>query len=74
MNQHAGQRNVLRGIAAALGFVPAAGVLFCLARAAFLSGYLSGRPTNRAAGFACTFYPSVLLLSASVVMAIMGAP
>jgi hypothetical protein len=68
MNQHAEQRNVLRGIAAALGFVPAAAVLLCLARAAFLSGYLSGRPV------ACTFYPSVLLLSASVVMAIMGAP
>lgn len=59
---------------AALGLVPAAAVLFCLARAAFLSGYFSGRPTNRAVGFACTFYPSVLLLAASVFMAIMGAP
>jgi uncharacterized membrane protein YecN with MAPEG domain len=50
---------------AALRLVPAAAVLFCLARAAFLLGYLSGRPTNRAAGFACTYYPSVLMLVAA---------
>ncbi len=58
---------------AALRLVPAAVVLFCLARAAFLGGYLSGRPTNRAVGFACTYYPSVLLLAASAVIAIAGA-
>jgi len=57
---------------AALRLVPAVAVLFCLARAVFLLGYLSGRPTNRAVGFACTFYPSVLLLVSSVVMAIVG--
>jgi len=55
---------------AALGLIPAVVVLFCLARAAFLAGYRSGRPTNRAIGFACTFYPSVLLLIASAVLAV----
>ncbi len=58
---------------AALRLLPAAVVLFCLARAAFLGGYLSGRPTNRAVGFACTFYPSVLLLIAAAAFAVAGA-
>ncbi len=38
-----------------------------------LGGYLSGRPTNRAVGFACTFYPSVLLLIAAAAFAVAGA-
>jgi len=58
--------------ASALGLLPAAAVLFCLARVAFLAGYLSGQPTNRAVGFACTFYPSVLMLLASAVFAMTG--
>ena len=41
-------------------------------RAAFLAGYLSGRPTNRAIGFACTFYPSVLMLLAAAGFALAG--
>lgn len=58
--------------ASLLVWVPAAAVLFCLARAAFLAGYLSGRPTNRAVGFACSFYPSVLLLLAAAGFAMTG--
>jgi uncharacterized MAPEG superfamily protein len=58
---------------AALNLVAAAALLFVLARAAFLIGYLSGRATNRALGFACSFYPSVLLLLAAAVFAVRGA-
>ena len=58
--------------ASVLVWVPAAVAMFCLARAAFLAGYLSGRPTNRAIGFACTFYPSVLMLLAAAGLAIAG--
>ncbi|HSF96597.1 MAG TPA: MAPEG family protein [Thermohalobaculum sp.] len=55
-----------------MGMVPAAATLFCLARAAFLAGYLSGRPTNRGVGFASTFFPSVLMLLAAAWFALAG--
>jgi len=58
--------------AGVLTLVPAAAVLFVLARAAFLIGYLSGRATNRTVGFVCCFYPSVLLLIAAAAFAVMG--
>lgn len=44
-----------------LWVLPATVMLFLLGRVMFLRGYLGERPTGRAAGFVCTFYPNVLL-------------
>lgn len=50
-----------------LASIPAAALLFLLGRLLFFRGYQRGAAA-RAAGFALTFYPSVLMLAASVVM------
>jgi uncharacterized membrane protein YecN with MAPEG domain len=50
-----------------LASIPVAAVLFLLGRLLFFRGYERGAAA-RAAGFALTFYPSVLMLAASVVM------
>ena len=55
-----------------LRLLPAAAVMFLLARAAFLIGLLKGGAPQRAIGFACTFYPAVLMLVATLVFWGMG--
>jgi len=55
---------------AALRLLPAAAALFLAARAAFYLGYRTGRAVNRSVGFACTFYPTGLMLLASAAFAL----
>jgi len=47
--------------------IPAAATLFVIGRVLFWRGYAAGAPA-RALGFALTFYPSMLMLMAIVVM------
>ncbi|MBY8976543.1 MAPEG family protein [Rhodobacteraceae bacterium NNCM2] len=52
--------------------IPAGCALFLLARLAFLWGLTKGGARDRAIGFACTFYPSVLLLLAGLYLGLVG--
>ncbi|PVB61254.1 hypothetical protein DCO57_13020 [Labrenzia sp. 011] len=51
-----------------LGALPVAAVLFWLGRALFWHGYAKGAGA-RAFGFALTFYPTVMLFAATVILA-----
>jgi hypothetical protein len=55
-----------------LSLVPTAAVLFVIGRMAFFAGYARGAPA-RAFGFALTFYPTALMLIATVAIAVAKA-
>lgn len=61
----------LAGPSATLAVVPAAASLFLLGRVLFFAGYARGA-AGRALGFGLTFYPTVVLLAAAVVVLTAG--
>jgi uncharacterized membrane protein YecN with MAPEG domain len=52
--------------------VPMAALLFVVGRISFFAGYAHGAP-SRAFGFALTFYPTALMLVATLVVAVAKA-
>ena len=52
-----------------MAVVPVATALFVLGRVLFWRGYAHGAP-SRAIGFGLTFYPSVLMIAAAIIMSV----